>query len=151
MINSTGCCGLRQYSGLQSTPEATLRMFGHDLARNRGSWDGAFYLFTGNTSQCIVALCAYIKKYGLGEVVQTDPRRNPNSGNNVVCALVRFKKRKFHRWLEEQEKRQIQRNVFNDNPVWHWKNLLKEPLFVFCFVVIWVLIGVVIYKYNITI
>lgn len=97
MINATTCCGLREFSGLQSTPELTLRTFCRDLTFE-GRTCGAYYIFSGTSSSTLDRLAKYIKKNGLGRVCKTGYKKNPNSGNRLMVMIFEPRMKKLNKW-----------------------------------------------------
>lgn len=103
-LRKTSCCGLREYVGLQEfkDPREAL-MKAYNTWR---SWNGAFMVFTCTTPYPIgKKLIRYIKEKGLGSVVETEVKHNPNSGNNLRVIVWCVNNKTYDSWFatENQE------------------------------------------------
>lgn len=106
MIRKTTCCGIREFSGLQSTPQRTLIKF---MEERRGIlFRSAFYLFSDGAlygqSSKLEPLIEYIEENKLGTVYSTEYHPNPNSGRNVKGVLLALNEPNFSDWYKKQPK-----------------------------------------------
>lgn len=83
-VRSTSCCGVRDIDGLSDhsrNMEGAFRLFWPQFT-------GAFALFTCPTKNKYgERFKKYIEKHKLGSVVETERRKNPNSGNMLRAYL----------------------------------------------------------------
>lgn len=101
MIYRTQCCGLREYSGLQDTPERTLKNFCRDMF-GMGIY-GTYFLFSGVSGgffskSAIDKLTIYIQKNKLGRVYKTGYKKNPNSGRRLKVIIFEPNMKRLKRW-----------------------------------------------------
>lgn len=124
MIDSTQCCGVKEYSGLSDarTVEAVLQdiieddWFEAEYSSSRKTYRGAgaFIIFT-DAQEGVRArqLKAYIERHKLGQASISATRLNPNSGNMVTVLVWAVSNSGFLAWAR---KKKIP--LTNDNDSW---------------------------------
>ena len=117
MIYRTKCCGLREYSGLRSTPHETMKVFAkelfggmvrEDFRTTRVYIDGTYYLFSGTTRSVVKDLAKFIEDEKLGKVYKTGYKTNPNSGNRLMVFIFEPNKKKLRKWYARNYKVKLQ-------------------------------------------
>lgn len=98
-LESTTCCGVDDWHGLQNDPIATLIEIGDDFFEEGDVGKSAFILITdpvkyGRGKKLIKT----IEKFKLGSIAKDKARRNPNSHNMLHAWLWGVNRKEFYKW-----------------------------------------------------
>ena len=112
-LNTTSCCGLRDFNELISDPVESLKLFCALWFRNNahGDENGAFVVFSDSDAEGDIAesngavLASYVRNNRLGAVHETDERHNPSSGNSLITYLLEPDNDALREWLIAQQPR----------------------------------------------
>ena len=105
------CCGAREYSGLQKTPEESLYiMCNYEIVVGGNNYGGifkcAYIVFTDNNNHTRgIELARFIRKRHLGTLINTGQRKNPNSGNLVKLWIWAPNEDAVNKWYNKYHKK----------------------------------------------
>ena len=104
-IESTSCCGLKEIESITGeSPEELLKGVCEYLNAEVWEFDFSLLLFTATTDMDEGDnLAKYIKKGGLGTVVKTRPKKNPNTGNRIVAWVWSVNERALRAWCRKNQ------------------------------------------------
>lgn len=112
MINENmGCCGMRELDGLRDNGERTVKQFCDELfdCYNDESLSisdiNFIHVVFSDTKRSSKgsSLASYIKRKGLGSVVATSYKKNPNSGNSLKAWLWTINRYALVEWYKQNK------------------------------------------------
>lgn len=81
-----GCCGVRELFNLGALSKTTILRVAQAIREE--SLNAAYYMFADRASNGNGArLARYIKKHELGDLIETPPTHNPQSGHDLIVWL----------------------------------------------------------------
>lgn len=101
-LKETECCGLREIDDLSLTKPATsMIQICYDFFE---SMDSAFIVFTGVTKELYGRkFKKFILDNKLGTVIETESKRNPNSGNRIKTWIWTVNITKLKSWFKKNK------------------------------------------------
>jgi hypothetical protein len=102
MIEQTNCCGFKEIDGLNdNTAKESLNQVCEDFFNGE---DAAFLFFTGVSKKRYGQnFKRLITKLKLGKIIETEAKRNPNSGNKIKAWIWSVNKPKFKQYAKQHQ------------------------------------------------
>jgi len=103
ILRDTSCCGVDEIEALERTAKESLL----EICEEKYGWGAsqqAFILFTDiTTSGRGRKLSKYITDNKLGDVIKTNPKTNPNSGNRVTVWVWAINETALLKWWNKNK------------------------------------------------